>query len=139
MATLVQVLHTAKEKEPFHTGEREVGRTIVNRVLGFSLTYSLSGKKRSLSSSCWALLFSKDLRVPLFWSPSLFNWGFCLLIFYTFPFGQELSMKESVFLFLVVFCPSVLGRTFLGCSVSCQKESEQIKNILMSRLSHKER
>ena len=64
MATLVQVLHTAKEKEPFHTGEREVGRTIVNRVLGFSLTYSLSGKKRSLSSFCWALLSSEHMSIP---------------------------------------------------------------------------
>ena len=53
-------------------------RTIVNLVLGFSLTESLSGKKRSLSSSCSALLFSKDLRVPLFWFPPLFNWDFCL-------------------------------------------------------------
>ena len=31
METLVQVLHTAKETELFYTGERKVGRTIVNR------------------------------------------------------------------------------------------------------------
>ena len=65
MANIMQVLHTAREKEHFYRGEKEVGRTIVNRVLGFSLVEeSLSGKKRSHSSSCWALLLLKGLRAP---------------------------------------------------------------------------
>ena len=32
----------------------------------------------------------------------------------------------------------MLGRTFLGCSLSCQRESEQIRNLLRSHLCYKE-
>ena len=40
---------TAKRGKFFYRGGKEVGRVVVNRVHGFSLTELLLGKKRSLS------------------------------------------------------------------------------------------
>ena len=56
---------TAREGERFFRGEKEVRRALVNRVHGYLLVKSLSGKKRSLSSSCWALLSSQGASTPL--------------------------------------------------------------------------
>ena len=62
----------AREGERFYRGENEVGRALVNRVYGFSLAQSLPGKK-SLSSSCAALLSSQGVRAPASGLPTLFH------------------------------------------------------------------
>ena len=41
----VQVSLTAREGAYFYRGEKEVGRTFINRVHGFSLAVSLPGKE----------------------------------------------------------------------------------------------
>ena len=41
---------TARRGEFFHRGGKEVGRGVVNRIHGFSLTKLSLGKKRNLSS-----------------------------------------------------------------------------------------
>ena len=62
------------------------------RVPGLSLADSLPRKRWSRSSSCWALpslgvrALPSDLSI-------LFNWGFCLLIFYTV--STALSTKNK--------------------------------------------
>lgn len=58
---------TAKERGHFPVGEKNVEKPLVNKesIHGFSLAESVSGSKRSLSSSFWALLPSKDVRGPL--------------------------------------------------------------------------
>lgn len=65
--------HTTREEEHFYRWAKEVGRALVNH--GFSLNKSFPEKK-SLSSSCWALLPSCGLRVPLPGILTWFNWGF---------------------------------------------------------------
>ena len=62
------------------------------RVLSFSLAESLPGKKRSPSSSCWALLLSQKGAPPSGLS-TLFNWDFCLLFLSISPFDQDFSLK----------------------------------------------
>ena len=52
----------AKEGKCFYRGVK--GRLCKQKRHGFSLDESLLGKKRSLSSSYWALLSSQDVRVP---------------------------------------------------------------------------
>ena len=64
---------TQEGKEPANTEKKEAGRVVVNPVHGFSLAESLSGNKRSFSSSCWALLWSKGMRAPPSGLPTLFN------------------------------------------------------------------
>ena len=49
-------------------------------VHDFSSTESMTGKKKSLSSSCWFLLLWQDLGAALSGLPPQFGWGFCLLI-----------------------------------------------------------
>ena len=58
------------------------GRAIVSTVHGLSLAEYLPRKKRSLSSSCWALLPSQGLRAPLSGPLSLFNGWFGLFFFF---------------------------------------------------------
>ena len=65
----VQVL--VQEGKENTLGEMEVERAIVNRVHGFLLTESLSGK--SLFSSCRALLSSQSMRAPPSDLLTLFN------------------------------------------------------------------
>ena len=48
----------------FYRGERKSRGYSQKRVCGFSLAESLPGKKRSASSSCWALIWSQVMRVP---------------------------------------------------------------------------
>ena len=55
----------SKGKRTFYGGEKRVGRATGNRVLGFSWAELLPGKKRSLCSSCWALLLLWHMRAPL--------------------------------------------------------------------------
>lgn len=69
LVSCVQVLE--QEGKENTLGEMEVERAIVNRVHGFLLTESLSGK--SLFSSCWALLSSQSMRAPLSGLLTLFN------------------------------------------------------------------
>ena len=89
------------------------------RVHGFSLTKSLPGKKRSLSSSCWYLLLLQGMRAPflVFW--------ICLIEvsvywFFTYPyFNQDLSLKASlikgrVFWFQQFFVSQCQEGPFLG-------------------------
>lgn len=70
-----------KGRRPLLREDREVGRAVVNRVPGFSLAESLLEKKRSLSFSHWALLSPQGMSAPSSGLPTLFNLGFCLLIF----------------------------------------------------------
>lgn len=75
---------TAREnvEECFHRKEKEIVRAIVNWVCGFSLTESLSRKE---SYSRWPLiLLIAGIRAPPSTIPTLFNWGFYVLIFLIF-------------------------------------------------------
>ena len=74
--------YTTREVEQFYREQRGVGRALVNRVPGFSLAVSLQ-ERRVNPSSCWVLLSSWSMRAPPSSFPTLFKWGFCLLIFYT--------------------------------------------------------
>ena len=124
----------AREGEHIYRGEKEVGRAIVNRVHGFSLAESSPGRKRSLSFSCCALLSSQGMRALPSGLPTLFNWGFCLLIFYIFPllikiFLWSTTDQVSGFLVSVAFCPLMPGGAFAGCGVSHWRESTGWKPI----------
>lgn len=68
-------------EEQLYKGEKEVGKDLVNRVHGISLAESLTGRKRSLSSS-WALLSGHEKSPSNL--PVLCHCGLCLLIFYCF-------------------------------------------------------
>ena len=68
----------AREEECFYGGKKEVGRARVSKVQGFPLAEILTAKERSFSSSCWALVPLKCLKVSPSWPPTLFNWGVCL-------------------------------------------------------------
>ena len=72
-ASHCQVFPTPRE-EHFYWEEKEIGRLAVNRVHDFSLVVSLPAKKRSLYSSCWALLLSQGVRAPPSGLSTLFNW-----------------------------------------------------------------
>ena len=72
---------TAREGEGFPGGEKEDGKGSKQRAQGFSLAESLPGKKSSLSTF-WALLLLQGVRAPPSGLRIVFNWGFCLLIFY---------------------------------------------------------
>ena len=63
------------------------------RVQGFSLAESLLGKKRTLSSYCWALLFLEGVRDSPSDLPTLFIKA-SVLNFFIFPcVEQDLSLK----------------------------------------------
>ena len=75
--------HTVREGKLYYKGEKEVGMVKANRVHDFCLTELLSGKMRSFSPSCWALLSSQGKRtLPPFGFGNLLNWGFQWLTFY---------------------------------------------------------
>ena len=77
---------TAREGQLFYRREKEVWRAIVNKesrkTKSFSLAELLPERRGGLSSSSWALLSSQGTRAPPSGLLTLFNWGFCLLIFY---------------------------------------------------------
>ena len=118
----------------------EAGRAVVKKkkkkIHAFHWLSPCQERKGGLSSSCWAW----ELPLLVSW---LFNWGFCLLILYLFPFwsssfSESITDQESGFPVSVAFYPSVPGRTFPGGSVSCGKESVQIGNLLRLCWSNKE-
>ena len=63
------------------------------RFYSFSLTESLPGKKRSLSSS-WTLIWSQGMRGPCSSLLILFNWGFSLLLFLLLFFTIDLKLDS---------------------------------------------
>ena len=67
--------------------KQDLGGYHKQRIQGFSLAESLPGRKRYLSSSCWALLPSLGMKASPFCLLTLFNGGFCLLVFYTCLFA----------------------------------------------------
>ena len=80
MASDVQV-PTQQGRNTFIEEKRELGGLhSKQRVHSFSLAEFLPGKERTVSSSCRTLLPSQSLKVPPSGHPTLFNWGFCLLI-----------------------------------------------------------
>ena len=104
------------------------------------IDWVLSGKKKSHSCSCWALLSLQDLGAPSSDLLNLFNWGFCLLSFYIFPFwsrsfSENTIDQESGFLTSMAFCHSVSGRTSPECSVSNWRESTKITNLFRLHLN----
>ena len=62
--------YMAREGKHFCRWEREAGSAKVNKETTIE---SLPGKKRSHSSSCWALLLSQSIRAPSSGLPALFN------------------------------------------------------------------
>ena len=123
------------------------GESFLERKISLKVLYVLNKKTMAFHWPILArkevLLSSQSSIMPLF---SLPNWGFCVVIFFFFnlsPFWPTSSSKciayqESGFLVLAAFCSSVPSWTFLRCSASCQRESEQIGNLLQAHLSNKE-
>ena len=115
------------------------------RFFSFSLAESLPEKKRSPSFSCWALLLSQKGAPPSGLS-TLFNWDFCLLFLYTFPFwprffsesiaNQESSFIVSVVVVVVVFNPFSVSEMVMHVSdVSLWRENMQTRNLLKTHSS----
>ena len=111
----VQVPYTTRERELFYREKKKVGGAIIKNPW-LSLVGSLPGKKNLsfflLPSSFFFIqaLLSSPLNsgqslscVRLFASPTVFNWGFCLLTFYNH--GIQYS---PIF--------SILGQRFALCS-----------------------
>lgn len=72
---------TQQEKENiFIRGKGSLEGNHKQGTQGFSYTESFPGKK-GLSSSCWACLLPQGVRAPPPGLWTIFNWGFCLLIF----------------------------------------------------------
>ena len=92
MVSHVQVSTWQAKENDFIGGKEDWEDYSKQKVYGFSLAESLPGKKRSLSSSCWALL-SPQCKIPPSDLPTLFNRGFSLLIVYISPFDQDLPLK----------------------------------------------
>ena len=110
-------------------------------VHGFSLTESLTGKKRSLSSSCWFLQLWQDIGTPPSGLPPQFSWGFCLLIL-CFPLLTKIFLwkhlwSRVVFSSLSPFVPWYQEGTFLG-KMSHAKGKAPTGNILRSNSGKKE-
>ena len=141
----------AREGEHFYREEKEVGR------------YSKKKKKKeSWLSISWVLarkeeesfFFLLGSAVIIWHESSHFPDSWLSLIevaaaaadddFFTFPpFDWELSLiasliKSQVFWFQRLFLPWCQGRTFPGCSVSCWRESKQIRNLLRWYSSNEE-
>ena len=51
-------------------------------------------EKRSVSFSCWALLWYQGLRTPQSGLPNLFHWGLCLLLFFFFYKTKCVFLKD---------------------------------------------
>ena len=92
-------LHTQRKGQHFNEKERELGEQlplVKKKAHGSSLAESLPGKKRGFSSSSWALLSSQDRRVSPSCLSTLFNWGFCVIIFYI------LTLKNKITFYFVL-------------------------------------
>ena len=75
----------ARERSGFYRGNRIWEGYCKQRFQGFSL--SPCQEERDLSSFCWALLPSLGMKASPFCLLTLFNWGFCLLVFYACLFA----------------------------------------------------
>ena len=104
-------LCTAREGECFYRGGK--GRWEgygKQRFHSFSLAESLTGRKRSLSSSSWALLSGHEKSPSNL--PVLFHCGLCLLIFYCFNRlfnileNQILAVLHSMGSLCEIYCNS---------------------------------
>lgn len=84
-------VYTWQEMENTFRREKEAGRSIVNRVSGFSLAELLSGKKRSFSY--WALPRSWGMRAP----PADFStpFNFFFVFFFITSFSKTYNSKEG--------------------------------------------
>ena len=73
----------AREGELFYREEKEVGRVIINKEsMAFHWLSLCQERIGVFSSSCWGVLSSRGTGAPPSGLLTLFNWGFCLLIFY---------------------------------------------------------
>ena len=123
--------------------ERNVGRTVVKESMAFQWLCPCQERRGVFLLPVGLCYCYRVLGAPLSGLPTLFNWGFCLLIFNISPFwsrsfSESIFYQESGFLVSVAFCPSMPGRTFPGCSISCWRESARIGKLMMSCLSNKE-
>lgn len=87
-------------EEAYFNKEKEAGGVYSKqRIHGFSLAECLLGKKKSLSSSCLALLWSQGMSALPSGLPALFNWGFCLMfyisLFWLRAFSSLVAQGES--------------------------------------------
>ena len=102
----------ANEKT-FYGGEKRVGRATINRVLAFSWAELLPGKKRSLSSSCWALLLLWHVRAPL-----LVSWFHLTVIsVYLFIFYHDHNVYIVFWLAILMFLQAYRPWTYLNLRV----------------------
>ena len=138
-----QVPLHGKGRRMLYRVEKEVGRTIVNKVSKAFQWLSTCQGRTGLSSSCWALLSLQGVRTPPSGLPALLI-EVSVFKFFTFPpfwsrsFSESIPDQESGFLVSVAFCPAIPGKIFPGCSVSHCTESVRIGNLLRSRLSNEE-
>lgn len=106
-------LHATREAELFYRGEKGIWECdSKQRFHDFSLAKLLPEKKRSLCTFSWALLPLQGIRAVPSGLPTLFNWGFCLLVFYISPswlrfFSESITDQELGFAVSAAFCPSV--------------------------------
>ena len=64
----------ARKRDCFYRGEKKGGKAVGNKEsVDFHWAESFPGKKRSLSSACWALLLSHGIRGPASGYLGLFN------------------------------------------------------------------
>lgn len=76
MASYIQAPALQGKESTFMEGRGNCEGCSPQRALGFSLAQFLQQKKRSLSSSSWALLSSLCMGSPLSGLPTVSNWGF---------------------------------------------------------------
>ena len=105
-----------------------------------SLTESMTGKKKSLSSSCWFLLLWQDLGAALSGLPPQFGWGFCLLIL-CFPLLIKIFLwkhlwSRVMFSSVNPFVPWYQEGNFLG-TMCHAKGKAQIGNLWRSNSGKK--
>lgn len=98
---------------------------------------AIQGLQPCAGSSCWGTLWCLGTKTPYSGLPALFNWGFCLIGFFTFSTFWSKFVSKSIADQESSFCPSVSGRTLLGHSVSCQRGRTQAGDLLRSHLSKK--
>lgn len=97
---------TARKGECFWREKKEIGRSIANRVHGFSWAESLPGKER-LSSSSWAMLLSQGVGAPPSALLTWLNW-----VLYLLPLYTQLQ-KMSLRLFLLSWSHSTFLESIL--------------------------
>lgn len=110
-------LHATREAELFYRGEKGLWECYSKqRFHDFSLANLLPEKESVPSVGLCSQL--RGIRALPSGLPTLFNWGFCLLVFYISPswlrfFSESITDEELGSVVSAAFCPSVSEGIFL--------------------------